>query len=187
MLSYHLANNRYDVVFVSCFVSTDKVEQTSFPTAFWRSLNSPLLEPPSKATLLSIQDLSDKLSERVIAVFPEVYSQSIQLIQTTPTNGRALLTFSPAVPSSLSSSLSTYACNIKYTPLDITLPTPSPWTFLWRTISFVKHSMRVRITHRPVTRGADLHEAIGRTGRLKSVGLGAKEKTEFLEAWKKKR
>jgi len=47
--------------------------------------------------------------------------------------------------------------------------------------------MRVRITHRPGARGTDLHEAIRRTGRLKSVGLGAKEKTEFLEAWKKKR
>ena len=47
--------------------------------------------------------------------------------------------------------------------------------------------MRVRIIHRPILRGNDVHEAMGRTGRLKSVGLGAKEKTEFLDAWKKKR
>jgi hypothetical protein len=75
---------------------------------------------------------------------------------------------------------------MKYTPLDITLPTPSPWTFLWRTTSFAKHSMRVRITHRPIGKG-DFVEAMRRTGRMKSVGLGAKEKREFLAAWKRKR
>jgi 1-acyl-sn-glycerol-3-phosphate acyltransferase len=67
-------NNRYDVVFVSCFMSTDKVQQTSFTTALWRSLRAPLLEPPASATLLSLQELSQKLSSRVIAIFPEVAS-----------------------------------------------------------------------------------------------------------------
>jgi hypothetical protein len=84
------------------------------------------------------------------------------------------------------SSLSIYACNIKYTPADITLPTPSPLTLLWRATSFVKHGMRVRITHRPIGK-TDFTEAMRRTGRMKSVGLGAMEKREFLNAWKRKR
>jgi hypothetical protein len=75
---------------------------------------------------------------------------------------------------------------MKYTPLDITLPTPAPWAFLWRATSFVKHGMRVRISHRPVGK-ADFTEAMRQTGRMKSVGLGAKEKQEFLKAWRRKR
>jgi hypothetical protein len=46
--------------------------------------------------------------------------------------------------------------------------------------------MRVRITHRPI-RTTDLSETMGRTGRIKSVGLSAKEKVEFLDAWKRRR
>jgi len=80
-----------------------------------------------------------------------------------------------------------YAANVKYSPPDITLPTPAGWALVWRATSFVKHGMRVRITHRPLIRGADLHEALAKTGRLKFVGLGAKEKLEFLDAWKRKR
>lgn len=83
--------------------------------------------------------------------------------------------------------MTVYAANIKYSPLDITLPTPSAGPLIWRATSFFKHGMRVRISHRPLIRGADLHEVLGKTGRLKSVGLGAKDKLEFLDVWKRKR
>lgn len=75
-----MTKDRYDVVFVSCFISSDKVQQTSFMTALWRSLRAPLLEPPAGSTLLSIEELSKKLSNRIIAIFPEVTSLQNRLI-----------------------------------------------------------------------------------------------------------
>ena len=111
--------------------------------------------------------------------------EGIANCKSTPTNGRALLKFSPAFKNELAKNEKVYTCNIKYTPSDITLPTPTPWTLLWRLTSFIKHGMRVRITHRPVY--SDLLDSLGKTGRMKSVGLSAKEKREFLEVWRKKR
>jgi hypothetical protein len=67
-----VVNGRYDVVFVSCFVSTNRVQQTSFLTALYRSLRSPIIDPPAKAKLQTLEELSKSLSNRIIAIFPEV-------------------------------------------------------------------------------------------------------------------
>ena len=45
--------------------------------------------------------------------------------------------------------------------------------------------MRTRITYRPVR--TEFHDMMARAGRVKGVGLGARDKVEFLEAWRKKR
>jgi hypothetical protein len=47
--------------------------------------------------------------------------------------------------------------------------------------------MRVRIANRSVARGNSIHELMKKTGRMKSVGLSAKDKIEFLDAWKRKK
>jgi hypothetical protein len=76
-----------------------------------------------------------------------------------------------------------YACNIKYTPPDITLPVPTPLPLLWRSTSFVSHALRVRITFRPTT--TDAVSALAKTGRIKYVGLSARDKLEFLKVWRR--
>jgi len=63
---------KYDPVFVSSFVTTDKVQPTSFLTALWRSLQPPLISPSTKAKLLTLQEVCKAYSKRIVAIFPEV-------------------------------------------------------------------------------------------------------------------
>ena len=69
-------NTRYDAAFVSCFITTDKVQPTSFLTALWRSMRSPIIDPPPTSTLLSLSDVKAKLSDRIIVIFPEAHIPS---------------------------------------------------------------------------------------------------------------
>src|ERR1700738_4349284 len=60
---------------MSCFVSTNRVERTSFCKALLRSLRGPIVDPPKDAKLQTLEEISKDLSTRIIAIFPGVTSR----------------------------------------------------------------------------------------------------------------
>lgn len=110
-LSLKIANFRYDAAFVSCFVTSDKVQLTSFLTALWRSINSPLLEPPDNAMLIPLTEVTKKLPDRIIVVFPEVFFPRI------PADSRQRLRMDEPYSSSHQPSKMTLLKQRKYTPV----------------------------------------------------------------------
>lgn len=89
-------------------------------------------QPPADLATLTKQNPG-----RVIVVFPE----------TTTSNGRGILKFSPSLLSA-SPSTKIYPVSLRYTPADIVTPVPG-WLevvrFIWRLNSQSTHCIRVRI------------------------------------------
>ena len=89
-------------------------------------------QPPATLSSLVSQN-----PDRVIVVFPE----------TTTSNGRGILKFSPSLLSAASST-KIYPVSLRYTPQDIVTPVPG-WLevarFIWRLNSQATHCIRVRV------------------------------------------
>ncbi|CAI6337299.1 unnamed protein product [Periconia digitata] len=122
-------------VFTRSWPLEKKVEVISLFGAIRLAFSKPELEPPRTAKLATLKELTEKYPNSIICVFPE----------TTTTNGRGVLRFSPSLLTA-DPSTKIYAVHVKYTPGDITTPVPGTvlsWT--WRLLSKPTHYMRVRI------------------------------------------
>lgn len=93
-------------------------------------------ESPSPNTnLTELSSLVASHPNRYIVVFPE----------GTTTNGRGILRFTPSLLGA-SPKTKIYPTSLRYTPADITTPTPQSYlTFIWNLLSKPTHSLRVRI------------------------------------------
>ncbi|KAF2270067.1 hypothetical protein CC78DRAFT_528567 [Lojkania enalia] len=212
-------------VFTRSYPSTRKVEPISLFHAILLAFSKPIIVPANPERLVTLKDLKKKNPRSIICVFPEC----------TTTNGRGIL---PLSPSLLTADPNTriYPVNLRYTPGDITTPTPgNHLSWFWKLLSKPTHYMRVRIArsvynsprldspngagsslatgldtnvfdnlnlrneiHKEVDEegvvGVDeqkvldrIGEDLARLGRVKRVGLGVREKVEFVKVWTKRR
>jgi hypothetical protein len=122
-------------VFTASYPTTRLVERVSLPFFLFRYFTTPALRPPPTAKLISLPDLLAQSPNRTVLVFPEA----------TPTNGRGILRFTPAL-SSAPRRTKIFPISLKYTPADITTPVPGAYRkFLWSLLSRPTHCIRVRI------------------------------------------
>lgn len=182
------------------------MERVSLPFFLFRYFTAPSLRPSPAANLISLSGLLAQNPNRTVLVFPEA----------TPTNGRGILRFTPAL-SSAPRKTRIFPISLKYTPADITTPVPGAYRkFLWSLLSRPTHCIRVRIgeiiynevgERRKSKSSEDLEssdtvadadeedldsvcergsEALARIGRIKRLNLGVKEKIEFVSAWRRR-
>jgi len=122
-------------VFTASYPTTRLVERVSLPFFLFRYFMTPALRPSPTAKLISLPDLLAQSPNRTVLVFPEA----------TPTNGRGILRFTPAL-SSAPRRTKIFPISLKYTPADITTPVPGAYRkFLWSLLSRPTHCIRVRI------------------------------------------
>ncbi|KAI5849095.1 hypothetical protein BZA05DRAFT_446168 [Tricharina praecox] len=125
----------FDPIFTASYPSTRLVERVSLPAFLFRYFSTPTLRPSSTANLISLSDLLSQNPTRTILVFPEA----------TPTNGRGILRFTPALASA-PRKVKIFPISLKYTPADITTPVPGAYQkFVWSLLSRPTHCIRVRI------------------------------------------
>ncbi|KAI9768011.1 MAG: hypothetical protein M1840_005323 [Geoglossum simile] len=125
----------FDPIFTASYPSTRLVHRISLFRAILRALSPPQSRPPLGTALTDLGTILRDHPNRIIVVFPE----------TTTTNGRGILPFSPSL---LTSPPSTriFPVSVRYTPPDITTPVPYVyWDFLWNLLSRPTHCIRVRI------------------------------------------
>ncbi|KAL1977846.1 hypothetical protein VTN31DRAFT_705 [Thermomyces dupontii] len=192
----------FDPVFTASYPNTRKVEHLSLFQAILRAFAQPQVQPSPNAHLVELSDLLARYPNRPIAVFPEC----------TTTNGRGILPLSPSIVADLPARTKVFPVSVRYTPADITTPVPASYfTFLWNLLSRPTHFIRVRVAEavesvgRPSTSAAldscsgdkdsagltkdeqaiidRVGEALARLGRVKRVGLGVREKQEFVKLW----
>lgn len=141
----------FDPLFTRSYPNERKVQRIHLWQAMLYAISSPESAPPAGARLVDVGDLVKNNPNRCIAVFPE----------STTTNGRGILPFSPSL---LSVPIKTkiYPVSLKYTPADVTTPVPgSYWAFLWNLCSKPTHCIRVRIAE--VTHNTSLPTAMTET------------------------
>lgn len=189
-------------MFTASYPNTRKVEHLSLFQAILRAFAQPQVQPSPNAHLVELSDLLARYPNRPIAVFPEC----------TTTNGRGILPLSPSIVADLPARTKVFPVSVRYTPADITTPVPASYfTFLWNLLSRPTHFIRVRVAEavesvgRPSTSAAldscsgdkdsagltkdeqaiidRVGEALARLGRVKRVGLGVREKQEFVKLW----
>ncbi|KAM5442462.1 Lysophosphatidic acid:oleoyl-CoA acyltransferase 1 [Microsporum ferrugineum] len=194
----------FNPIFTASYPSTQKVKQISLLQAIARAFAPPEPTPPhaSKADLTDISTLIKRYPNSCVVVFPEC----------TTTNGKGILELSPSLCSALSSTR-IFPVNLRYEPADITTPIPGSYVrFIWNLLSKPTHFIRVRIAE-SVQRGSavdvplqslrgdsdvtlDLDQqkllflvgdSLARLGRVKRVGLGVRQKQEFVRMWDKTR
>ena len=125
----------FDPIFTASYPDTRQVRRISLFGAIMQAFRSPQASPPAGAKTTDLRTLIEANPNRVVVVFPE----------TTTTNGRAILAFSPSL---LGTALGTkiFPVNLRYTPGDITTPVPGSYrTFLWNLLGEPTHCIRVRI------------------------------------------
>lgn len=193
-------------MFTASYPNTRKVELLSLFQAILRALSQPQVQPPVDARLVELSDLIARYPNRPIAVFPEC----------TTTNGRGILPLSPSIVADLPARTKIFPISVRYTPADITTPVPASYcTFLWNLLSRPTHFIRVRVAEAvesvdksspstPLDMASGdgdsteltkderavidrVGEALARLGRVKRVGLGVREKQEFVRLWNKTR
>lgn len=193
----------FDPVFTASYPTTRLVEHLSLPVFLWRYFTSPVLRPRDGTQLISLPDLLNLKPHRTILLFPEA----------TPTNGRGILRFTPALASAPRDT-KIFPISLKYTPADITTPVPGAYAgFLWSILSRPTHCIRVRIAETIFNNEADGEErkedessdtlqggdeegmsrvcergseALARIGRIKRLNLGVREKIGFVQAWSRR-
>lgn len=122
-------------VFTRSWPGEAKVEVISLFGAIRLAFAQPEMKPPRTAKLFTLKELTERYPDSIICVFPE----------STTTNGRGVLRFSPSLLSA-DPSTKIYAVHVKYTPGDITTPVPGTYfTWTWRLLAKPTHYMRVRI------------------------------------------
>ncbi|EFR02581.1 hypothetical protein MGYG_05577 [Nannizzia gypsea CBS 118893] len=194
----------FNPVFTSSYPGTRKVKQVSLLQAIIHAFDSPEPTPPhsSKADLTDISTLIKRYPNRCIVVFPEC----------TTTNGKGILELSPSLCSA-SPSTKIFPINLRYEPADVTTPIPGAYVrFIWNLLSKPSHFIRVRVAESvsqetaaniPVQSkqgdsDASLNpeqqnlmfvvgDSLARLGRVKRVGLGVRQKQEFVRMWDKTR
>ncbi|KAK4985593.1 Lysophosphatidic acid:oleoyl-CoA acyltransferase 1 [Elasticomyces elasticus] len=125
----------FDPIFTASFPNTRKVQRISLLDAMLGALLPPQTSPPPNAQLLDLSSLLAQNPDRCVVVFPE----------TTTTNGRGILPFSPSLLSAPPKA-KIFPVSLRYTPADITTPLPHTYfSFLWNLCSKPTHCIRVRI------------------------------------------
>lgn len=216
-------------IFTRSYPGWRDVEPISLFRAIMLAFTPPALQPSNPDRLVSLQKLQQQFPGSIICVFPE----------TTTTNGRGVLPFSPSLVT-VDPKTKIFPVNVRYTPADITTPVPSSIVvWLWKLLSRSSHAMRVRVAmavynnplltsppdpvaeslshtgydttifdslnSRPVAAAVGegnsgvgvtpdeqlvldrIGEDLARMGRIKRVGLGVREKIEFVKLWAKRR
>lgn len=150
---------------------------------------------------MDVPTLLQKYPNRPIVMFPEC----------TTTNSRGILPLSHSLLG-VPAQTKIFPVSLRYTPVDVVTPLPGTYlSFLWTLLSRTTHCIRVRIAEAvvsgagasQVTKGIDGEEAaitpaekalldnvgesLARLGRVKRVGLGVKEKQDFVRMWTKTR
>ncbi|KDB23050.1 hypothetical protein H109_05076 [Trichophyton interdigitale MR816] len=194
----------FNPVFTTSYPGTRKVKQVSLLQAVIHAFDSPEPTPPhsSKADLTDISTLIKRHPDRCIVVFPEC----------TTTNGKGILELSPSLCSA-SPSTKIFPINLRYEPADVTTPIPGSYArFVWNLLSKPSHFIRVRIAesvsqesaaNTPAQNKQDgsdatlnpeqqtmmflVGDSLARLGRVKRVGLGVRQKQEFVRMWDKTR
>lgn len=194
----------FDPVFTVSYPGSRKVRRVGLLGALAHTFAAPPKELPAGGAGLT--DLSSLLAanpDRVVAVFPE----------GSTTNGRGVLPLTPSL-ATVPGDKRIFPVSMRYTPPDITTPVPGMGGlvgFLWKLLSRPTHCIRVRIAEgvyntaeatngvRERDRAGDgevsseeqkvldkVAEALARLGRSKRVGLTLRDKSAFVEAWRRK-
>ncbi|KAI1955798.1 Lysophosphatidic acid:oleoyl-CoA acyltransferase 1 [Ophidiomyces ophidiicola] len=180
----------FDPVFTVAYPSTPKIRRISLLQAITYAFSFPETGS-STSNLTDLPSLLQQNPNRCIVVFPEC----------TTTNGQGILELSPCIASAPRHT-KIFAVNLRYTPADITTPIPRSYlSFIWNLLSQATHCIRVRIAepitidqcspNNTVVQPKVILNLVGDTlatlGRIKRVGLGVKEKQEFLSIWFEKK
>ncbi|TGZ76679.1 hypothetical protein EX30DRAFT_344696 [Ascodesmis nigricans] len=175
----------FDPIFTTTYPSTRLVERVSLPVFLWRYFTPPMLHPPPGAKMTPLPTLIGQNPNRTVLLFPEA----------TPTNGRGILRFTPALASAPKQT-KIFPVSLKYTPADITTPVPGALVeFAYNLMSKPTHCIRVRIGEAIYNVDENEEEAVcdagaealARIGRIKRLNLGVREKVGFVEAWRRNR
>ncbi|MCJ1368809.1 hypothetical protein MMC20_000016 [Loxospora ochrophaea] len=195
----------FDPIFTASYPTTRLTHRITLLSAILRAFAPPQLTPPPGTKLVPLSSLLERHPNRAIVVFPE----------STTTNGRGILTFTHTLLST-PPKVKIFPISLRYTPQDITTPVPGTYLrFLWNLLSKPTHCIRVRIAERVYNTSNDtssssdtllgyeesgdgttpaeklvldkVGESLARLGRVKRVGLGVKEKLDFINTWTKQR
>lgn len=194
----------FDPIFTASYPNSRQVEKISLLQAILRSFSQPRVAPAPGTRLVDVSTLLEEYPSRSIVVFPEC----------TTTNSRGILPLSHSLLG-VPAHTKIFPVSLRYTPVDVVTPLPGCYlSFLWTLLSRGTHCIRVRIAEYVVggagtSTGAGTNtvdgsaevkimpgekalldqvgEALARLGRVKRVGLGVKEKQEFVRMWTKTR
>ena len=126
-----------DPIFTQSYPGTKLLRPISLQAALVACFTAPALVPPPGAKLTTLNAITAQNPSRITVVFPEA----------TPSNGRAILTLTPALLSA-SPRTKIYPVSLRYTPADIVTPLPGlapALHFVWTLLSSSTHCMRTRI------------------------------------------
>lgn len=126
-----------DPIFTQSYPGTKLLRPISLQTALLSCFAAPVLTPPPASELTTLATLTARNPNRITVVFPEA----------TPSNGRAILTLTPALLSA-SPRTKIYPVSLRYTPADIVTPLPGlapALHFVWTLLSSSTHCIRTRI------------------------------------------
>lgn len=131
-----------DPIFTQSYPGTKLLRPISLTTALLSCFTTPPTAPPAPGTkaatqLTTLTTITSQNPSRITAVFPEA----------TPSNGRAILSLTPALLSASPRS-KIYPVSLRYTPADIVTPLPGllpALHFLWTLLSSGSHCIRTRI------------------------------------------
>jgi 1-acyl-sn-glycerol-3-phosphate acyltransferase len=197
----------FDPVFAISYPGSRKVRRVGLLAALAHAFSAPPRSLPAGGGAGGLTDLAALVAahpDRVVAVFPE----------GSTTNGRGVLPLTPSL-ASVPADRRIFPVSMRYTPPDITTPVPGFGGlvgFLWKLLSRPTHCIRVRIAegvyntanatngvHETDGQAGDgevtaeeqkvldkVAEALARLGRSKRVGLTLKDKSAFVEAWRRK-
>lgn len=126
-----------DPIFTQSYPGTKLLRPISLQAALVACFTAPALVPPPGAKLTTLNAITAQNPNRITVVFPEA----------TPSNGRAILTLTPALLSA-SPKTKIYPVSLRYTPADIVTPLPGiapALHFVWTLLSSSTHCIRTRI------------------------------------------
>jgi hypothetical protein len=126
-----------DPIFTQSYPGTKLVRPISLQAALLSCFTAPVLAPPPASQLTTLTAITAQNPNRITVVFPEA----------TPSNGRAILTLTPALLSA-SPRTKIYPVSLRYTPADIVTPLPGlapALHFVWTLLSSSTHCIRTRI------------------------------------------
>lgn len=126
-----------DPIFTQSYPGTKLVRPISLQAALISCFTAPVLVPPPASQLTTLTAITAQNPNRITVVFPEA----------TPSNGRAILTLTPALLSA-SPRTKIYPVSLRYTPADIVTPLPGlapALHFVWTLLSSSTHCIRTRI------------------------------------------
>ncbi|WEW56989.1 Lysophosphatidic acid:oleoyl-CoA acyltransferase 1 [Emydomyces testavorans] len=180
----------FDPIFTITYPSTAKVRRISLLQAILHAFSPPETHPTTSADLTDLSSLLKQYPNQCLVIYPEC----------TTTNGKGILKLSSSIASAPAGA-KIFPISLRYTPADITTPIPRSYLpFLWKLLSQATHCIRVGIAEN-ITVGeynsenatvgeqqilvARIGDALAKLARVKRVGLGVREKQEFMRIWSK--